>query len=171
MNQTLHTEKSQKIKKYMFHDGDIGECEVRDVINGDFQSAAEEWYKDIPTVDETSWYDYNVYEMDAIGEDGFIDYDNFEAIESGTVTLYPPEPECDDSRGHNWDAIHDIEGGLEENPGVWGHGGGVIIVEHCTRCNVIKTKDTWAQRSDTGEQGLVSISYDTGDHSEEVDDE
>ena len=48
---------------------------------------------------------------------------------------------------------------MAENPGVWGHGGGVIIEEHCTRCDATRTTDTWAQDGSTGQQGLTSVSY------------
>ena len=156
-------------KEYVFLDGE-GEHQICDVSDGNFQGAAEEWYSTVYAEESTDWYDYYVYEKDAL-VDGNLDTDNYDAIHEGTITIHPTEPTCDDDRGHNWDARQDIEGGLAENPGVWGHSGGVKINEHCTRCNATKSKDTWAQRSDTGEQGLTSISYGTGDHHIEEDDE
>lgn len=88
--------------------------------------------------------------------------------DSDTVTLAEEEPECTES-AHDWQAPHEIVGGIEENPGVWGHGGGVIIHEVCVHCGCGRTTDTWAQRHDTGEQGLTEVSYHPGKYTESVD--
>lgn len=87
---------------------------------------------------------------------------------SAKVTLEPEEPACSDERGHDWQSPYEILGGLKENPGVFGHGGGVIIRECCMRCGCGRTTDTWAQRPDTGEQGLRSVRYEPGEYSEEI---
>ena len=54
---------------------------------------------------------------------------------------------------------HEVVGGLEENPGVWGNGGGVIIHEVCQTCGVHRHTNTWAQNPVNGKQGLESVSY------------
>jgi hypothetical protein len=82
-----------------------------------------------------------------------------EVLETVTTTVNPSEPKCIPGWTHEWAAPHWLVGGIECNPGVWGHGGGVIIREACLRCGCQRTTDTWAQRRDTGEQGLTSISY------------
>jgi hypothetical protein len=76
-----------------------------------------------------------------------------------TVTLEPEEPECAEGEEHDWRSPYSVLGGLKENPGVWGHGGGAIIKEVCRLCGWYRTTDTWAQRPDTGEQGLTEVSY------------
>ncbi len=82
---------------------------------------------------------------------------------SGTVQLDEDEPDCDsDEAAHDWQSPYALLGGIKENPGVWCHGGGVIITEVCIRCGCKKVTDTWAQRPDTGEQGLTSVSYEEG---------
>ncbi len=81
---------------------------------------------------------------------------------SATVTLDEEEPDCEDGETHNWQSPHALLGGLEENPGVWGNGGGVIIKEVCMHCGCQRTTDTWAQNPETGEQGLESVSYEEG---------
>jgi len=83
------------------------------------------------------------------------------ASASATVTIDPPEPPCTTTgrTGHDWQAPHALVGGLEQNPGVWGNGGGVIVHEICD-CGVRRIRDTWATRRDTGEQGLDSVRYD-----------
>jgi len=82
---------------------------------------------------------------------------------SGTVQSDEDEPDCESDAGvHDWQSPIELVGGIKENPGVWGHGGGVIITEVCMCCGCKRTTDTWAQRPDTGEQGLTSVSYETG---------
>lgn len=76
-----------------------------------------------------------------------------------TVVCYAKEPKCVDGE-HDWQSPWEIVGGIKDNPGVWGKGGGVIVNEVCMKCGCKKTTDTWAQRPDTGEQGLTSVSYE-----------
>jgi hypothetical protein len=63
--------------------------------------------------------------------------------ESGTVQLDEDEPECSDLE-HSWQSPIELVGGIKENPGVWGHGGGVIITEVCMHCGCKKITDTCA---------------------------
>lgn len=74
-----------------------------------------------------------------------------------SLTVHPREPECT-APAHQW-RPYAVVGGLEENPGVVGHGGGVIIKEVCDHCQTQRITDTWAQDPETGEQGLVSLCY------------
>jgi len=86
-------------------------------------------------------------------------YDNEEGeSESFSVTLPQDEPSCTEG-DHNWQAPYDIVGGLKENPGVFGKGGGVLINECCMNCGCQKQTDTWAQNPCNGVQGLMSITY------------
>jgi hypothetical protein len=90
--------------------------------------------------------------------------------DSDTVTLDEEEPDCEDGETHEWSSPHSLLGGLTENPGVYGHGGGVIIHEVCLTCGCKRTTDTWAQNRETGEQGLHSVSYEEDAYtSEELD--
>jgi hypothetical protein len=84
----------------------------------------------------------------------------------GTFTLDPVEPDCSNEDGHDW---RRPKWGLGENPGVTGHDGGVVIHEVCSRCRVRKVEDTWAQRQDTGEQGLHSLTYLPAEEPDEQD--
>lgn len=81
-----------------------------------------------------------------------------------TATIQPPVPKCgaEDGDAHDWQSPYELLGGLRENPGVWGHGGGVIVNEVCMRCGCKRTTDTWAQDRETGEQGLTSVTYEEG---------
>lgn len=85
--------------------------------------------------------------------------------ESGSFSLVvaPPEPACADGHEHQWMSPHSVLGGDEANPGVWGHGGGVYIREVCCHCGRYRLTDTWAQRMDTGEQGLRETTYEVAD--------
>lgn len=80
-----------------------------------------------------------------------------------TVAIEPEEPECDCDHDHDWRSPYSVLGGLRENPGVWGHGGGVIITEVCAYCGAYRVIDTWAQDPDTGAQGLRSTEYREAD--------
>ena len=117
---------------------------------------AEQLQRDAYQDESTTWVDYEMFAGDHAAA---TEYPDDESVHSGTVTVHPSEPQCDSEEGHDWTATHEIEGGLEENPGVFGHNGGVTISEHCTRCDWHKETDTWAQRRDTGEQGHTSIKY------------
>lgn len=84
-----------------------------------------------------------------------------------TLTLPAEEPDCLDGEEHDWQSPVRM-GGIKENPGVWGHGGGVVIHECCMRCGCGRITDTWAQRPDTGEQGLRSVEYRPGMYRDEL---
>jgi hypothetical protein len=83
-----------------------------------------------------------------------------EERERHTITVDPSPPECAEGEDeHDWRQSYTLFGGLEQNPGVRGHGGGVVIQEACAHCGAVKITDTWAQNPETGEQGLTSIEY------------
>jgi len=122
--------------------------------------AAREWLRegDWDLSGGTLWVDARVIPvLNEIEQDG----------ETVTVQIDPPAPKCLAGE-HVWDSPHAIVGGCRENPGVRGKGGGVVINEVCTKCGCGRTTDTWAQRRDTGEQGLTSVSYEPGKYLEEV---
>lgn len=111
---------------------------------------------DYGDVESTIWVDWTLSAKDKHGND--------KEVASGTVAIDPTEPECGHAEGHDWRSPYSLLGGLKENPGVWGHGGGVIIHEVCVRCGCERVTDTWAQRPDNGEQGLRSVRYEEGAH-------
>jgi len=64
-----------------------------------------------------------------------------------SFAIHPCEPKCTDGRrGHDWHR----EGGIAENPGVWGHGGGTVTTETCRHCGITRQTDTWASTPDGG---------------------
>lgn len=89
--------------------------------------------------------------------------------DSRDITAEPSEPSCTED-AHDWRSPVEIVGGIRENPGVWGHGGGVVIHEVCMHCGCGRTTDTWAQHASTGEQGLTSVSHDPGEYVEALED-
>jgi hypothetical protein len=84
-----------------------------------------------------------------------------EEQDSVTVTIEPEEPSCSGEK-HDWKPENS---GCDENPGVFGHGGGVIIREVCRHCGTTKVTDTWAQNRSTGEEGLTEVSYEASEES------
>lgn len=102
--------------------------------------------------DRTYWVDTLILTTDEDGDEV--------VVERVTVAVNPPVPPCNRPEGHDWQSPVEIVGGVESNPGVRGHGGGVIITEVCMVCGCACIVDTWAHRPDTGEQGLESTRYD-----------
>jgi hypothetical protein len=144
---------------------DDGNCEVEYTCVDSGREAAQEY------VDSGDWGDSNgstTYIDVSVWRNAFVldvlSDAQLERIneESHTIAIEPEEPACiaDD---HDWQSPYEVLGGLEENPGVHGHGGGVIIREVCANCGRYRITDTWAQRRDTGEQGLRSVSYEDAD--------
>lgn len=110
-------------------------------------------------VDSTEWIDVYTYQKgcDADGDEVMI------GRVSHTVALHPEEPDCSAGDEHDWQSPHEVVGGIEDSPGVWGHCGGVIIRTVCAHCGMYRIVDTWAQRPDTGEEGLESVRYEDPD--------
>jgi hypothetical protein len=84
------------------------------------------------------------------------------------ISVDPDEPECVDGEEHDWQSPHSVLGGLKENPGVWGSGGGVIIKTVCRHCGRYCVNNTWAQDPEDGEQGLESARYEDADDASEA---
>lgn len=83
--------------------------------------------------------------------------------DSVKVQVDPPEPQCVRGASHDWRDPLSVVGGFRENPGVVGHGGGVLMRSVCACCRVYRIHDTWAQDRVTGEQGLQSVRYEPAD--------
>lgn len=101
---------------------------------------------DYPPVAETDWVDVQVV---LAAPDGSRPTDA--DPKTITVAVDPHEPGCPDE-AHDWTEIRVI-----------GHGGGVVSTDRCRICGLLRHTDTWAQRRDTGEQGLTAVSYETAD--------
>lgn len=78
--------------------------------------------------------------------------------ETYRIPVHAPAPRCEDPEGHDWQAPHDIVGGVAENPGVFGSShGGVKIVEHCPSCDTLRTTDSGA--TDHTGQRFEAVTY------------
>jgi len=137
-------------------------------ITGEFdngEEAAESYVRggDWGEDSKTHWIEVRVWRegVDANGDVAEVDE------ESHTITVEASEPKCTESE-HDWQSPAEILGGCKENPGVWGHGGGVIITEVCMNCGCARITDTWAQNPSNGDQGLRSVEYEEGKYTEEL---
>lgn len=111
---------------------------------------------------ETDWIDVDAWRVGyLLGADGRAIKVEIDRA-SHKIALEPEEPECEQPE-HDWRSPYSVLGGVRENPGVWGHGGGVVIREVCAHCGRYRITDTWAQHRATGEQGLTSTSYEDAD--------
>lgn len=135
-------------------------------IEADSSEEAAQQYVDGGDWDResTCWVEVKAWRI-GLDEDG----DEVEIDEEfHTITLDPSEPDCLDGETHMWKSPFSIVGGIKENPGVWGSGGGVIIQECCMLCGCEKVTDTWAQNPNNGEQGLTSVQYEESKYVDEV---
>lgn len=129
---------------------------------------AEEWQIDAyddGAVDATFWARTALYrgterEIEALVMEDPWSQDDERFVAEWEVPIYPGEPPCESGAEHDWQAPYEIVGGNRENPGVWLHGGGVIIHELCVRCGCGRVEDTWAQ-GPHGE-GYQSVRYEPG---------
>jgi hypothetical protein len=145
------------MRTYALRDAESGVTEkITAASLNEARQQAEEWARqgdyNLDDGDETIWV--RVY---ILNEDG-------ENVESVKVAIDPPAPKCVDGQrdSHDWQSPHEIVGGIAENPGVWGHGGGVTVTECCVRCGCGRETDTWAQDMTDGEQGLRSVRFEPG---------
>ena len=143
---------------------DDGNGQADEVEAATAREAAEAYAADgdWDRIESTMWITVSVWPSGQGDEDA--------QAESITVSVDPQEPACSEA-AHDWQSPHDIVGGLKENPGVQGHGGGVTIHEVCSHCGRSRWTDTWATDPDTGEQGLRSVSYEEPDLSDDDEDE
>lgn len=125
-----------------YQDAESGEDAASEYVEGG------EWGERTRTdwVDVWAWR--RAYALDEYGEVVTLALDR----ERHTLELPPDEPDCSEGRAHDW-----------RERGVRGHGGGVIITEVCAHCARYRILDTWAQRRDTGEQGLRAVEYREAD--------
>jgi hypothetical protein len=83
------------------------------------------------------------------------------------IAVDPPAPACAEGHEHDWRAPFEVVGGIRENPGVWGHAGGVRITEVCYHCGAYRDTDTWATDPSDGTQGHASTRYRSADEESE----
>lgn len=104
--------------------------------------------------DKTTWVSVQAERLDEEGEETG-------DVESHDIEIEPTEPWCvDRDTDHDWRRPIGLVGGIAENPGCQGHGGGVVITEVCVCCGCKKTTDSWAQNPSNGRQGLTSVEYE-----------
>lgn len=63
---------------------------------------------------------------------------------------------------HDWRAPHALVGGIKDNPGVYGHGGGVIIREVCGHCGLYRVLNTWDSHPENGSV-IETVRYEDAD--------
>ena len=114
-------------------------------------------------VDKTIWINVRTwrtgYVLDSNGDLVEIEIESV----AHKVELDPDEPACEGDSDHDWRSPHEVVGGIQENPGVWGNAGGVIMTTVCRNCGAYMVTDTWAQDPQDGTQGLTSIKYNEAD--------
>lgn len=147
-------------RRYALVDNDGGIVKkIKATCDDGAKLLAIKWMREGYSTDgETYWVKVQVFS-------GWHSQNSATRIATHKVAIHPQEPECT-KKQHKWIAPHEVVGGLEDNPGVWGHGGGVRIHDLCKHCGVHRHVDTWAQDRSDGEQGLTSTRFVIADTSE-----
>jgi hypothetical protein len=127
------------------------------------EEAVEDFASAFDAPEETKWLEITTFRIGVDADGDIVRVD----VERHTRTLEPNEPECTDGE-HDWQSPFEIFGGLKENPGTWGHGGGAIIHECCVKCGCGRVTDTWAQNPNNGSQGHRTVSYEEGKYADEI---
>lgn len=150
---------------------DDGDCEIYYEDAADSKDAADSYVcgGDWGDGAETTWVTVMTWRVGLRLEGSDI-----EAIRVGKedhkIAVDPLEPDCVDGGDHDWQAPYEILGGLKEDPGVWGSGGGICTTRVCMRCGCGKHYDSWAQDPADGEQGLESVRYVEREFADEIED-
>jgi hypothetical protein len=146
----------RKYMTYRVTDGNgEGEIEAESA-----RAACQKWVDtgDWGSGDKTTWVTCVVRQEEGSAEGG---------PEIHTIEVPPTVAECWAGE-HDWVSPLSVVGGVAENPGVIGHGGGVKITKVCCYCGRYRIEDTWAQNPATGEQGLESVEYREADEISEA---
>ena len=106
--------------------------------------------------DRALFVNYSIRTMEEDSDDEIDEYPQ-------TYVLDQQEPKCNCSDGHIWVKPLEVVGGIDSNPGVRGHGGGVIETELCLNCGKYRITDTFAYNPLNGEQGFTTIEYSDAD--------
>ncbi|MDR7492169.1 MAG: hypothetical protein QN122_12055 [Armatimonadota bacterium] len=93
------------------------------------------WLYRLDSIDDFLAADYRAREASLVAEIEEVVQPLYVACDGGLT---------DDPEEHAWVAPYQFVGGVPENPGVWGHGGGVVVREVCRRCGALRIVDTWA---------------------------
>lgn len=123
---------------------------------------AVDWVRsgDWGTAESTIWVRVEVTRTETDEDENEVEVESSGPI---TVAIDPDEPECAAGHEHDWRTPYAVVGGMRENPGVWGHGGGYVSHDVCRHCGARRVSDSWAQDPETGEQGLDSVRYEERD--------
>lgn len=140
------------VRRWEYRDDGAGTVEMPDSTLAEAIESSDEANRDgTYWSSSTQYWPYTLYCPDTGEEHG------------QHTTVEPPEPECAGGHTHDWQSPHEVVGGLTGNPGVYGHGGGVIITEVCPHCGTYRVTDTWAEGPYPGQQGWESTSYREAD--------
>ena len=131
-----------------------GERALQDIVADVREKVSDHWnIEDLKTV----YFDGPLLE-------GWDNSDNPNAAWEHQMEDIRVDPEEPENCSGNWISPLSLFGGLAENPGVHGHGGGVIVQEVCPQTGWYKTTDT-ADQNCTGHGNPVeSIEYAEPDH-------
>lgn len=128
------------------------EAESVEEARGIAESEATDWAEDGDWGDDGACVRVHWSLEDENGDEVWDDYTDVE-IEPNHENLIRAaggDPDCN----HDWTS--EGEGGLDENPGVWGLGGTAIKYRsHCRKCGLIRTEISLGSQRNPGEHDTV----------------
>ena len=136
-------------------DQEEGERDIEDII----QEVKEEWQEQWRG-NENDLKTYYVGGPQLTGyHDNGNEEDDYEQVWHHQIEHLRVDPEEPEKCSGKWVSPHSLLGGLEENPGVQGSGGGVVTTEVCPEYGWYKITNTWDQGCTGDGKPVESIEY------------
>lgn len=145
MREFLEAEQRDLPRHYRTGDGQVDHVfEAKDAEEA--MDLAIDWWKD-GSWENKSEIDIYVQEINPF-DDEMTFPQEWKTIEIGED---PPEPECTED-AHDWQAPHNIVGGLKENPGVWSLGGTTMTYHSvCSHCGLHRHETRYGAQRNPGQ--------------------
>jgi len=146
-------------RTFLIGDEHVSDTTVQADSLEDALELARDWARD-GSWDHRCEVDVFAVELDPLADDGR-DRRGAEVGDRAWTTVEvgedPPEPECSEDE-HDWQAPHDVVGGLRENPGVWSAGGTTMTFHRvCAHCGLHRHETCHGAQRNRGQ--LDTIEY------------
>jgi hypothetical protein len=147
-------------RTFLIGDEHVSDTTVQADSMEDALELARDWARD-GSWDHRCEVDVFAVELDPLADDGR-DRRGAEVGDRTWTTVEvgedAPEPECSEADEHDWQAPHDVVGGLRENPGVWSAGGTTMTFHRvCAHCGLHRHETCHGAQRNRGQ--LDTIEY------------
>lgn len=148
-------------RSFLCWDADTSSVDAVEIVAESALDAARAYVdgRDWSVEDSTIWIDVRVAELPRVPDEPSLEHDSRHRIAVDPLPTLCLDEDGRRNGDHSWSDDVRLVGGLRENPGVFGWGGGVVIHRICTACGCGEIVNTWATDPATGESGLRSTTY------------